>query len=147
MKSREATIRKWNYWVNSVYLCPLSRILHHSVNENVPGFPILTFPSGSSLKTSIIKKRICLGFFLTEIQKLNRFANKARKTNPLCFGWAIRLTSQTQAEPAQLCSHKAIWEKIFMAAAEMFLPKQHLHFAGVIFRGGFPYCCVNCQNV
>lgn len=30
-----------------------------------------------------------------------------------------------------------------MAEAEMFLPKQHLHFARVIFRGeGFPYCCV-----
>lgn len=33
-----------------------------------------------------------------------------------------------------------------MAAAEMFLPKQHLHFARVIFRGeGFPYCCLNAE--
>lgn len=49
------------------------------------------------------------------------------------------------AQPAQLCSHKAIWEKIFMVATEMFLPKQHLHIARVIFSGeGFPYCCGNC---
>ena len=28
----------------------------------------------------------CLGFFFREIQKLNHFANKARKTNHLCCG-------------------------------------------------------------
>lgn len=37
-------------------------------------------------KNPIIRKFICLGFFLMEIQKLNCFANKARKTKQLCCG-------------------------------------------------------------
>lgn len=37
-------------------------------------------------KHAITETFICLDFFLTEIQKLNCFANKARKANPRVVG-------------------------------------------------------------
>lgn len=103
--------------------------------KNLPGFPVLSFPQALLYIKKFMCPRPTRG-----IQKLNHFAKAAMKTNHLCCSWAIRLPSQTPAEPAQLYSRKAIWGKIFMATAELFLPKQHLHFAGDIFRGGFPYC-------